>query len=417
MSIMEAQELATHIVKKLVNAGYIAYFAGGWVRDLIMGFVSDDIDIATNAPPEKILDLFPNTIHVGIAFGIIVVSMQGHQFEVATFRSDAESKDGRRPLGIKPATPQEDAQRRDFTINGLFYDPMTREIHDYVHGREDIKKGIIKTIGNPYDRFYEDRLRIIRAVRFSSRFRFTMEENTKEAILETAPLLFPSVSMERIWQEFKKMISYPGFDLALMEMHRLKILEVIFPSLSSIGLHTIKERVSSFFYFPKNTPTIAYLLELFPDVSNEEIENICRYLKISNTEIKFALLLAKAKHLTKREQSENTTPDSCEWCRFYAEREAQKCLEIIAASYQNDKKSSFLNKHFYRRQELEEHIQRIHKREPLVSSNYLKEVGVLPGKQMGILLKEAERLAINHDLHTKDNVMQLLQISPFWPKS
>ena len=138
---MDAQAHATEIVKKLNKAGYIAYFAGGWVRDHVMKHPSSDIDIATNAPPEKILDLFPRTILVGLAFGVVIVSVNGHQFEVSTFRKDIGYADGRKPLKIELATPQEDAQRRDFTINGMFYDPQEETIYDYVHGVEDIKRG------------------------------------------------------------------------------------------------------------------------------------------------------------------------------------------------------------------------------------------------------------------------------------
>ena len=140
---------ATRIVKKLASAGHIAYFAGGWVRDFLMHRSSDDIDIATSASVEEVAKLFPKTIPVGIAFGIIIVVEEGHQFEVATFRTDEPTLDGRRPQGIKPATPKEDAQRRDFTINGLFYDPLTDTLYDYVGGKADIEKVSLKQLAIP----------------------------------------------------------------------------------------------------------------------------------------------------------------------------------------------------------------------------------------------------------------------------
>ena len=176
----ETKKIATAIVRKLVAAGYTAYFAGGWVRDYLMGHPSEDIDLATDAPPEKIIDLFPKTLLVGVAFGVVVVIVDGHQFEVATFRRDIDYADGRKPSKIELSTAEEDAFRRDFTINGMFYDPLTNQILDYVGGQEDLKKKIIRAIGNPHKRIQEDRLRMIRAVRLSCRFDFQIEEKTKE---------------------------------------------------------------------------------------------------------------------------------------------------------------------------------------------------------------------------------------------
>ena len=234
---MEAQQLATEIVRKLVEEGYVAYFAGGWVRDFMMGHPSDDIDIATNAPPNVVLDLFPRTIAVGISFGVVVVLSGGHAFEVATFRRDISYKNGRTPHEIELSTPYEDAQRRDFTINGMFYDPVAHVTHDFVQGAEDIQKKIIRTIGNPHERFYEDRLRMIRAVRFAARFEFAIDSETHEAIRANAQTLFPSVALERIWQEFVKMSKFPHFEAAVLELHRLELLQEIFPSLREIHLN------------------------------------------------------------------------------------------------------------------------------------------------------------------------------------
>jgi len=209
---MGSRHIAAAIVKKLQEAGYIAYFAGGWVRDFILQKPSDDIDIASSATVEEIQRLFPKTIPVGVAFGIVIVVQDGHQFEIASFRKDRGYVDGRRPVGIDPATPEEDAQRRDFTINGMFYDPVQDKIFDFVDGIKDLKKGIIRAIGDPKARFTEDRLRMMRAVRYSTRFNFPIESDTLQAILSQAETLLPSVAMERIWQEFKKMSQFSHFD-------------------------------------------------------------------------------------------------------------------------------------------------------------------------------------------------------------
>ena len=155
----DVERSARKVIDKLVLEGHTAYYAGGYVRDRIMGHPSDDIDIATTAPVEIVQTLFKKTIPVGVQFGIVIVVMDGHQFEVATFRKEEEYKDGRRPTKIEPATPEEDAVRRDFTINGMFYDPTTGEVIDYIDGKKDIKHRIIRAIGNPKERFMEDRLR------------------------------------------------------------------------------------------------------------------------------------------------------------------------------------------------------------------------------------------------------------------
>ena len=172
---MEEHQQARIIVETLHRAGFLAYYAGGWVRDFLLNHPSDDIDIATNAPPETVQALFSHTVPIGIAFGIILVIQEGHTYEVATFRQDFDYQDGRRPARIQFSTAAEDAKRRDFTINGLFYDPVREEILDYINGREDIRAGIIRAIGNPHERIKEDRLRMIRGdsprvpLRFSDR--------------------------------------------------------------------------------------------------------------------------------------------------------------------------------------------------------------------------------------------------------
>ena len=133
-------DVAITLIKTLQEEGFTAYFAGGWVRDFLMERPSDDIDIATDATVEEIQQLFPKTIPVGIAFGIVIVVKEGYQYEVATFRKDQGYKDGRRPIGIEKAAPEEDAKRRDFTINGMFYDPLQEKLYDYVGGQEDLEQ-------------------------------------------------------------------------------------------------------------------------------------------------------------------------------------------------------------------------------------------------------------------------------------
>lgn len=234
--------LAKQIVQTLVKAGFTTYFAGGWVRDYLMNHPSDDIDIATEAPVDVIQKIFPKTIPVGLAFGIVIVVVEGHQFEVATFRKEKAYVDGRRPTHVESATPEEDALRRDFTINGLFWDPLTKTLYDYVEGQKDLTLGIIRAIGDPHARFLEDRLRMIRAVRYSTRFNFTIEIETDQAIIAHAKSLFPSVAIERVWQEFHKIARFGKLDISFLELYRLGLLTTIFPELQKLKLQELEKK-------------------------------------------------------------------------------------------------------------------------------------------------------------------------------
>lgn len=408
---MNAQIYATEIVKKLVRAGFTAYFAGGWVRDYLMGNPSDDIDIATNAPPDKILDLFPRTILVGLAFGIVIVVIDGHQFEVATFRRDINYEGGRRPTHIEYTTPEEDALRRDFTINGMFYDPLENVIHDYVHGKQDLTTGIIRAIGNPQERFFEDRLRMVRAVRFAARFGFLIDAETQDAVRENATLLFPAVAMERIWQEFNKMSKYPRFDQALIEMHRLGLLPIIFPALEKAHLNDIKKNVFSFSSYPENCPTILYLLSLFPDAPLKDMLGLCEFLRTSSQDSKWVELFFQAKSLC---LSEST--DLVAWAHFFANPNSQLCLDVLVANCPHEEKAAFLEKNREIKKTLQPHIDRIITKKPLISAAFLQKEGIPNSKIMGTLLKEAERIAILNNLNDSDSILLLLKETSIWPR-
>src|ERR1700685_3736034 len=160
------RETAAAVGQRLQDAGFGAFVVGGCVRDFLLGREPQDFDIATDARPAQVEKLFSKTIPVGKKFGVIIVVEQGHQFQVATFRAEAEYRDGRRPEKVFFANAEADALRRDFTVNGLFYDPLTKQIHDWVGGEKDLRAKIIRTIGAPEDRFAEDHLRMLRAVRF-----------------------------------------------------------------------------------------------------------------------------------------------------------------------------------------------------------------------------------------------------------
>src|SRR5689334_11312140 len=152
----DLESIARTLVQRLRDAGFIAFYAGGCVRDALLGIEPHDYDVATDARPEEVQRLFDHTYAVGAHFGVIVVHREGHDFQIATFRSDGEYIDGRRPTGVTFSTPQTDAERRDFTINGLFFDPLAGEVIDYVGGRADINRRVLRAIGDPIARFRED---------------------------------------------------------------------------------------------------------------------------------------------------------------------------------------------------------------------------------------------------------------------
>src|SRR5579864_2125122 len=177
---------AREIVAQLQSAGFAAFWVGGCVRDFLLGREPQDFDIATDAKPEQVEKLFKKTIPVGRKFGVIIVVENKHQFQVATFRAEADYQDGRRPEKVVFANAEADALRRDFTVNGLFYDPLTEKIHDWVGGEKDLRSKIIRTIGAPGERFAEDHLRLLRAVRFAAQLDFEIEPKTMAAVRANA---------------------------------------------------------------------------------------------------------------------------------------------------------------------------------------------------------------------------------------
>lgn len=201
--------LARQIVERLHTAGFGAFWVGGSVRDFLLGREPQDFDIATDAKPEQVEVLFEKTIPVGKKFGVMIVLLEGHQFQVATFRAEADYRDGRRPETVVFANAQADAVRRDFTVNGLFYDPLAEKIHDWVGGENDLRAGIIRTIGDAEARFSEDHLRLLRAVRFAARLGFEIEPQTFAAIQKLAPRI-AAISAERIRDELLKLFAPPS---------------------------------------------------------------------------------------------------------------------------------------------------------------------------------------------------------------
>ena len=225
-------EGARRIARRLKEAGYEAYFAGGSVRDALLGIEPRDVDVATSAPPEDVQRLFRRTMAVGEQFGVIIVVESGVPYDVATFRSDGAYVDGRRPDSVTFATAEEDVARRDFTINGLLMDPETGEILDFVGGRADLEAQVIRTIGDPGSRFEEDRLRILRAIRFAARLDFEIEPMTRAAI-ESLAVRAADPSPERVFGELDRMLTERDPGRAVRLMDELGVLRVVLPEVAS----------------------------------------------------------------------------------------------------------------------------------------------------------------------------------------
>ncbi|MEY4916869.1 MAG: hypothetical protein RL616_782 [Verrucomicrobiota bacterium] len=226
------REIASEIVAKLQHSGFAAFWVGGCVRDFLLGREPQDFDIATDAKPEQVEKLFHKTIPVGRKFGVMIVVEGGQQFQVATFRAEADYQDGRRPEKIEFANAEADASRRDFTVNGLFYDPLTQKIHDWVGGEKDLRAKIIRTIGAPEERFGEDHLRMLRAVRFAAQLGFEIEAKTFSAIQSLAPKI-KLISAERVRDELLKLFSPPHASRGLVLLRDSGLLEHILPELAA----------------------------------------------------------------------------------------------------------------------------------------------------------------------------------------
>ena len=226
---------AVEVVARLRDAGFRALWAGGCVRDEILGQPPDDYDVATDATPEQVMGHFRRTVPVGVSFGVVRVlgppRSGAGEVEVATFRSDGAYVDGRRPESVTYGSPEEDASRRDFTINGMFLDPLSGEVLDLVGGRDDLRAGVIRAIGDPAARFAEDKLRLLRAVRFAARFGFAIEPETRAALGAMAPQV-RVVAAERIAQELQKILVHPSRARGLALAFDLGLVAAILPELT-----------------------------------------------------------------------------------------------------------------------------------------------------------------------------------------
>jgi poly(A) polymerase len=289
---MTERDFAVDVVRTLQQAGHVAYFAGGCVRDELLGLAPADHDVATDAVPDRVRQLFRRTIAVGAAFGVVEVlgpRIDGEflKVQVATFRSDGTYVDGRRPTAVTFGTAEADAARRDFTVNGLFLDPVTNQVFDYVGGRVDLAAKVLRAIGDPAARFTEDKLRILRAVRLAARFALAIDPATVAAGQRLAPDIVV-VSAERIAEELRKMLAHPSRAKAVEWLIAFNLVRPILPEVDS----TIEWRNRTVALLPADFGFEGTLATLLFDTEPKTAGTICRRLRLSVEETRHITWLA-----------------------------------------------------------------------------------------------------------------------------
>lgn len=414
----------------LKEAGYQALLAGGCVRDLLMRRKPNDFDIASDATPDQVEALFPRALTVGKAFGVTILPFDGFQIEVATFREDLEYVDGRRPEGVKFSTAKADAQRRDFTVNALFYDLDTNAVVDYVDGQKDIAAGVLRTVGRPELRFEEDKLRILRAIRFAAQLNFSIEPQTLQAVKDLAPEV-AVVSKERIRDELVKLLKSPGRDVGLRLLLETRVMESAFSEIAS----SIREDESMWlkrFEIAKNLEAMGtiegdfdlllYLaLFLYPaleplsqsnsaasdhaaEVSNEKHlrERVLKSLKLENQVVDQLVSLFKGLNLALK-------PSSVRFgtLAVLLSKPGAKTLLKLAHVIESSAEKSFEST---RSAVLDRAVKVTsspsgEKVLPLLTGQDLKALGLTPGPKMGELLNEAYLLQLEGTLRTKDEAL------------
>ncbi len=285
---MTNKQAAIKIIKRLSRDGFQALLAGGCVRDMLLGRRAHDFDVATDAEPADVVKIFKRTLKVGAKFGVVVVLLEDRQVQVATFRTEGGYVDGRHPGRVKFVGAAEDAGRRDFTINGMFYDPLRREVIDYVDGQADLEKQIVRTIGKPAERFGEDYLRMLRAVRFSTQLGFAIEPRTFSAICSNAKNIV-KISGERIAIELEDVLVNPNRSAGASMLAKSGLAEAIFPGLP---FRQMKLAIRVLSQLRKRVDFALALASLFSGCESEFALEKCRILKLSrsqNKHIKFLL--------------------------------------------------------------------------------------------------------------------------------
>lgn len=425
------EQRAREICARLRENGHVAYFAGGCVRDMVRGFTPKDYDVATDATPEIVQKLFPRTYAVGAKFGVIVVVEDGVNYEVATFRSDDAYVDGRHPTSVHFSSPEEDAKRRDFTINGMFFDPAGNEVIDFVDGRADLDAKLVRAIGDPAQRFAEDRLRMLRAVRFATVLDYKIDPATWDALVAKAEAI-KDISAERIRDELVRIFLSPnrvrGWDLldqsglfrAILpeiepmkgceqpkEFHpegdvflhtrlMLKLLpeEVSVPLVFSVILHDVGKPVTA-----QVDPTGRIRFNEHDRIGAEMTEKIMERLRFSRTEIDAAVEMVR-QHMVFKDVPKMRV---AKLKRFMARPTFGDELELhrvdCASSHRMMENYDFLLR------KREEFANEPIIPPPLVNGDDLISLGLKPGPKFGEILEAVETRQLEGALRDRDDAL------------
>jgi poly(A) polymerase len=434
---------ATRIVRELRQAGYSAYLAGGCVRDLVLGREPADYDVATSATPEQVMRLFPQTYAVGVQFGVVLVPVRrdgleaadNYAIEVATFRSDGVYSDSRHPDEVQFSTDARlDVQRRDFTINGMLLDPVSQEVLDYVGGREDLKRQIIRTIGDPRQRLSEDKLRMLRAVRFAARFGYAIEPNTLAAIRQLSPEIH-QVSRERIRDEILKMLTEGRARRAFELLDETGLLEQVLPEIKrmqgvqqppqfhpegDVWIHTLMLLEG----LPANCPKTLALGVLLHDVgkpptfriapdrirfdSHAEVgtrmaEEICRRFRLSNDETEQVCSLV-ANHMRFGDVKKMKKATLKRFLRLPKFEEHLELHRLDCLSSHRD-----LSLYEFAKESLYNTPPEQIRPKPLINGDDLIQAGYKPGPQFKDLLTAVEDAQLDGVITTKEEALSLVQ--------
>jgi len=413
--------------------GHEAFFAGGWVRDFLLRRKPKDIDIATSALPDAVLRLFPRSTAIGAQFGVVQVRMYGRAFEVATFRSDDAYLDGRHPSSVTYSGPEQDALRRDFTVNGLFYDPIAGRLIDFVHGKSDIKSKLLRTIGNPGARFAEDKLRILRAVRLACELGFTIVPETWKAMLELAPEIL-QVSWERIRDESLKLLAGPAPDRGLELLQHSGLLVHILPEIAALrGVQQSPEDPACGDVFDHTRKTVATLRrpsrvlalaallhdsgkpstysadrrECFKNhsVTGSRIAaEACRRLRMSSQETDEVadLVLSHADFLQLREGRESNL------IRFLRKPNFADHLELFRANSLSNRQDLEVYRFF--RQKLQQYSQKP-PAVPFITGEDLIRMGYPQGPLYKEILRSVEDLQLEGRINTREEALEYVKVS------
>jgi poly(A) polymerase len=386
---MTNREAAIKVVKQLRKEGFEGLFAGGCVRDMLLGRRAKDYDVATDARPEEVIKLFRRTLKVGAKFGVVMVLLGTEQVEVATFRTESGYADGRHPVSVEFAGATEDASRRDFTINGIFYDPIERRVIDYVGGRGDLKSKIIRTIGSPQQRFGEDYLRMLRAVRFSTELRFAVERKTWLAVCDYAGRI-SQISGERIAIELEGILTGPDRKDGAKMLFESGLARAMF---EGFGGEEAKFGIEVLGKLRKAVDFALVLAAFFVGFGTPDVMKKCRVLKLSRAQQKHL------KFLLKERGRLNDTDISLADLKLLASEPYFEDLYELQRAIQKAKGESLKQLSGFK-QRVNSLKGRELRPKPLLNGHQLIALGARPGPMVGVLSREMYIAQLSEELQT-----------------